>query len=172
MIFGHSCELKHIGNIHSCTFGNGYRKGFLYGIHMVYHLMLPDRALIEHIRFVIQLALLVQLFQRTKKIVGGIGRERKAVASGVDQAILLREGIVQVIEFSLLSMNHLVGGVAHLQVDQLAYTVAQCDHALDALLGGGVQLRPYHQGVLPIVYLIIHDGIGIVSDIGVGRNGI
>ena len=65
LIFGHSRELKHIGNIHSCPFGNGYRKGFLYGIHMVYHLVLPDRALIEHIRFVIQFALLVQLFQRT-----------------------------------------------------------------------------------------------------------
>ena len=76
------------------------------------------------------------------------------------------------IEFSLLGMNHLVGGVAHLQVDQLAYTVAQCDHALDSLLRGGVQLRPHHQGVLPIIYLIIHDGIGIVTDIRVGRNSI
>ena len=66
-----------------------------------------------------------------------------------------------------------VGSIfVELLVDELLYTVPQLYHAHDAGLGRLVQLRPHHAGVFPVVYIAVHDGIGIVFHVGICRDGI
>ena len=54
-----------------------------------------------------------------------------------------------------------------MQGNQLIHAISQRDHALDALGGGGVQLRLDHAAVFPVIHLAAHHGVGVVFHIGV-----
>lgn len=60
-----------------------------------------DGALGENICLALQIAILVQYFQRTEQIVGAIVREREAVGAGVEQTVFVGKGIVEPVEFLL-----------------------------------------------------------------------
>ena len=59
--------------------------------------MRSDGSLCEHIRFPLQLPILIQHFQRTEKIVAGIIRERQTVPPLIDKAVFSGKGIVKLI---------------------------------------------------------------------------
>ena len=58
-----------------------------------------------------------------------------------------------------------------MQGNQLIHAIPQCDHALDALGGGGVQLRFDHAAVFPVIHLAAHHGVRVVFHIGVCGDG-
>ena len=138
---------------------------------MVNAATLPDGALGEHVGLALQLAPVVYVFQRAEQIIGRIVRKGQPVCPRVDEAVLLREGIVQRVHLRLQGEDFLVPGVVHLRVHQAMHAVPQGDQPFDALLRSLIHLRADHDAVLTEVNLSIHDGIGIVFDIRVCGKG-
>ena len=46
--------------------------------------------------------------------------------------------------------------------------VAQGNHALDALLGCGVQIRTHHDAAFPVIHFAVHNGKAVVLHIRIG----
>ena len=72
VLTGSAQQFCHIGQIHLAVFSDGHRQRFTGGIHAGDGTLRANGALGEHRRFGFKLPLLVQIFQRTKQIVGGI----------------------------------------------------------------------------------------------------
>ena len=132
--------------------------------------MLLDGALGEHIRLALQIAVLVQFFQRTEQIVGAVVGERQGVAAGVDKPVFLCEGVIQRVQLRLLLSYGDRIGFPHLQINEPMNAVSQLNEALDALLRGVIELRLYHHGVFTEIHLAIHNGVAVILHVGICRD--
>ena len=65
-VAGLAGQLRHIRHINTGSFGNRHSQSFTCGIHSVHRLVGLDGALSEHIRLALQLAVLVNDFQRAE----------------------------------------------------------------------------------------------------------
>ena len=167
-------ELGHIRHIHAGFFPNGQGEGFCGGVHAGDGLPLPDGALGEHIRLALELGLvlIVQHFKGAEQVVGAVVCKGEGVAPAVDEAVFLREAVIESVEPLLLGAYGNVVGFPHLKVDEPVNAVPQLCHSLDALLCGGVQAGLDHNGVLTVVHLTVHHGIAVILHVGVCGNGI
>ena len=151
--------------------GNGER--FRGSIHRGNGSGLTNGAFGEHIRLPQKFVVFVQDFQTAKQIVGAVIRERQPVSFGVDQSILCREGIIQLIQLFLLFRDFVVGcqGI-HLKGNQLPDTVPQTNHSANSVFCSGFDLWLDHHAVFPIVNFSIYQSVGEVFDAGIGGNGL
>ena len=133
----------HILHIHFCLFAYRQGEGFRGGIHTGDGGVLLDGALGEKVRLALHLSL-VHHFQRAKQIIGIVRRKSQGVAPAVEDVIFLRVGVVKLVQLLLFHIDGKGVAVPHLQVDETLHTVPQLNHALDALLCGGVQIRLDH----------------------------
>ena len=88
-------ELCHIVHIHTGFFRDGQRQRFRCCVHRGHDLMRLDRALRKNIRFSLQLAVLIQNFQRTEQIIGAVVRERETVGAGIDKTVFAGKRIIK-----------------------------------------------------------------------------
>ena len=169
---GFAGELFHIGHVHAGFLRNGDRQGLGGGVYGGDGLMGLDRALGEHICFVLQLAVLVQHLQGTEQIVAGIIGKGQPVRPVIDKSVLGRKIVIAAVQFGHLRPDVGIrrGGV-HLQVDELLHTVPQPHQPFDTGFGGGVQVRAHHAAVFPEVHRAVHHRIGVVLYVGVSREG-
>ena len=72
ILAGGAQQLRHIGQIHLAMLSDGHRQCFAGGVHTGNGTLRADSALGEHCSLALELPLLVQIFQRTQQIVGGI----------------------------------------------------------------------------------------------------
>ena len=133
--------------------------------------LLPDGAPGEHVRLALKLALLVQHLQRAEQVIGGIIRKGAGIATAVDQPEARGERVIPGVQLLLKGGKRSVINVFHLRLDELIHALTQAHHALDALPGRRIQVGLHHDGVLPVVDLAVHQGVGIVPDLRVGRQG-
>ena len=82
-----------------------------------------DGAFGEHIRFALEVALLVQHFQRTQQKIAGVITESQTVSPAAQQAIFLGLVIVKIVQIALLSLNILVRITLGLVINELTHTV-------------------------------------------------
>ena len=167
-------ELGHIRHIHAGFFPDGQGEGFCGGIHGIHAALLLDGALGEHNRlaFELGLVLIVQHLKGAEQIIGAVVCKGEGVAPAVDEAVFLREAVIEAVEPLLLGADGNIVGFPHLEVDEPVNAVPQLCHSLDALLCGGVQVGLDHDGVLTVVHLAVHHGIAVILHVGVCRNGI
>ena len=90
-------EGGHKAEIDAGSFPNGNGKGFAGGVHGFHAALLLDGALMEHICLALQLALIVQHFQRTQKIVGRIVGKRETVRTVIDKVVLCGKRIIEAV---------------------------------------------------------------------------
>ena len=72
LIFGLAGQLRHERKIHADTLSDGDGQGFHSSIDMLDNFLLLDGALGEHVRFPLELLLIIQNLQRTQEVVGRI----------------------------------------------------------------------------------------------------
>ena len=94
---------------------------------------LTDGTLGEHIRFPKEVALIIQHLQRGQEAKGVVRAKHGFVCAGVDDAVFLHEGIVQLVQALLFSLNRRIRVIFRLILNQLADTVADANHTLDAV---------------------------------------
>ena len=164
-------ELCHKGHIHPGPLPNGDRQRVHCRVHAGDAGILLDGPLGEHIRFPLQLPVVIQHLQGAEQIVGGIPVKGQTVGPVIDEAEFLGESVVAPVQLPLLLPDGAVRGIfIHLEVNQLPHTLPQSDHGRDALPGRGGQGGLYHDGVFPVVNLTVHDGIGVIVHAGVRRD--
>ena len=170
--FCFSGKLAHIAHIHTGFFRNGHRQCFTCRIHGSHRLMGLDGALGEHIRLVLQLSVLVDDFQCTEQVIGRIVCIGQAVCTVIDETVFGRKAVIEPIQLCLFLLNGAVRyRCVHLKVDQLLHTIPQSHQTFYTGFGSGVEVRAHHAAVFPVVHLPVHNGVGIILHIGVGRNG-
>ena len=131
-----------------------------------------DGALGEHIRLALQLSVLVDDFQRTEQVIGRIVCIGQAVCTVIDETVFGRKAVIELVQFRLLFPNGAVRNrCVHLKVDQFLHTIPQSHQTFYTGFGSSIEVRAHHAAVFPVVHLPVHNGIGIVLHIGVGRNG-
>lgn len=91
---------------------------------MIDRLRAADGALCEHIRFAPQLALFVNILQRTEQIVTAVILKGVCGATAVDQAILTMISIVLDVQLLLQFVDYLVGKIVHLSLQQLTHGIS------------------------------------------------
>ena len=151
---------------------NRYRQRFAGSIHAGNSTLRADSALGEHCSLALELPLLVQIFQRTKQIVGGILLKQPPVFAVVQQAVLCGKGIVGGVQTLLCCLDILVRVVVQLLVDQVVDDLPQFHHAGDTPLGSVGKFHLRHHGVFPVEHLTVHHGVGEVFYIRVSRENV
>ena len=171
-LFAAAHERRHIAEIHTSLFTDTYGKGFCGSIHALNAGFLLDGSLMEHICLALQIAVIVQHFQRAQKIVRRIIGECQPIGTVIDKSVFFRERIIQGVQFILLFRDGTLRSVLiHLQINQFIDAVTESNHAFDTFCSGGVQLRFDHAGVLPEVHFAVHYSIGVVFHIRVSGDG-
>ena len=94
---GRSKQLRHKRQIHLTTLTDGDCQSFRRRIHARHSAFRLDGSLGEHIRLAFQIAVLIHIFQRTQKIVGGIVGKSLTVGSVIDKPVLCGKRIVGII---------------------------------------------------------------------------
>ena len=126
----------------------------------------------EHIRFSGHDALLIDDFKRTKQVVGGVAGESQCIGPRIDQTMLGCKSVVEAVQLALLERDLLICSVCHLQINQLADTVSQTDHAPDTLHSGLIQIGLCHDRAFAVIDVIIDHRKGVIPDIGVCWDGL
>ena len=171
-VAGLTGQLRHICHIHTGSLRDGNGKGFTGGIHGFHRLVGLDGPFGEHICLALQLAVLVNDFQRAEQIVAGIIGKGQPVRPVIDQAIFCGKAVIEPVQFGLFIPDGAVRcGSVHLQVNELLDTFSQPHQPLHAGLGGGIQVWAYHAAVFTEIHIAVHHGIGVVFHIGVGGDG-
>ena len=98
---------------------DGHRQRFAGGVHTGDGALRANGALGEHRRFRFELPLLVQIFQRTEQIVGGILLKQPAVFAVVQQTVFGSKGIIGGIQTLLRCLDVLVRVILQLLLNQL-----------------------------------------------------
>ena len=88
-IFIFSGQLLHVGKVNLCFFPKGHRKCFTGCVHAGHNLGFLNGALREHICFSFEIALIIELFQRTQQAVTGILTKCPLIGLRIDQTIFL-----------------------------------------------------------------------------------
>ena len=99
---------------------------------MVYCLCGADRSLGEHIRFALEVSLIVQIFQRAEQKITGILSECSCCASAVDKAVFFAVSIIPVVQTGLQLFNILIRKILQLGVNQLTAGIPQGHQCADA----------------------------------------
>ena len=163
-------QLHHIIHIHMRFLCQ--RNGQCLGgsIHMGDFHALLDRAPGEHIRLADKIALIVQHLQRGQQEIGVVRIEHRFIGTGVDDAVLCAECVVQRVQPCLLRLNHGIGVILRLIGDELAHALPDADQALDPALSGDGGIDRCHAAVFPVVDLSVYESIAEIADGGVGRD--
>ena len=169
VLAGCAQQFCHIGQIHFAMLTNRYRQRFAGGVHAGDGALRANRPFREHRRLALELPLLVQIFQRTQQIVGGILLKQPPVFAVVQQAVLCGKGIIGGVQTLLRCLDVLVWEVVQLLVDQVIDDLPQFHHAGDTPLGGVGQFHLRHHGVFPVEHLAVHYGVGEILHIRVSR---
>ena len=103
--FGLACKLHHIGNINLCLFPHRYRQRFTCRINACYNLGFLDGALGEHIRFSLQIALMVNHFQGTQQTIAVVRAERPFIGTTAEKSVFLGVIVIELIELALHFRN-------------------------------------------------------------------
>ena len=148
---------------------NRYRQRFAGGIHADDGALRANRPFREHRRLGFKLPLLVQIFQRTQQIVGGILLKQPPISAIVQQAIFGGKGIVGDVQTLLCCLNVGIGVILQLLLNQVVDDLPQLHHAGDTSLGGVGQFHLRHHGVFPVEHLTVHHRVGEVFHIRVSR---
>ena len=172
VVLGFAGELLHVSHVHTGPFGNGYGQSVAGGIHGQHRLMGLNGSPGEHIRFTLQLAVLVDNLQGAQEVIGRIIRKGQPVCPAVNQAVLRGKRIIKLIQGRLLRLNlGSCGAAVQLKGNQLPDAIPQANHAFYPCFCRGVQTGPHHPAVLPEVHRSVYQSIGVISHIGVGRDG-
>jgi len=170
--FCFSGKLAHIAHIHAGFFRDRHRQCFACRIHSSHRLMGLDGALGKHIRLALQLSVLVDDFQRAEQVIGRIVCIGQAVCTVIDETVSGRKAVIELVQLCLFLLNGAVRHrCVHLKVNQFLHTIPQSHQTFYTGFGSGIEVRAHHAAVFPVVHLPVHNGIGIVLHIGVGRNG-
>ena len=146
-------QTGHILQVHAGLLPNGHRQGLHRRVHAGDGLTVLDGALGEHIRLALQISFIVHHFQRTQQRVGGILFKGPLVAKAVQQAVFLRESVIELVELGLLRLDYIVPGVFQLQINELPGAVPNGDHAHGPLRGGLAQVHGLHAGIFAEIQL-------------------
>ena len=133
---------------------------------------LLDGALAEHIRLADEMPLVIQDLQGGQEEEGIVCVESGFVGAGVDDAVLGAELVVEPVEFALLGLNHFIGVVLRLVLNELPNRITDGDETFHAVLCCHGQLNGIHPTVFPVVDLSFDQRIGEVSHIRVSGNGL
>ena len=144
---------------------------FLGSIHMVYCLCRADRSLGKHIRFALEISLIVQIFQGAEQEVAGILAERGCCATAVDETVLLAVSVILVVQTGLQLFNILIRKVFQLGINQLTAGIPQGHQCADAGQRGLSALYHTHLGIFAVVNDVILYRITEIAHIGVRING-
>ena len=172
ILTGSAQQLCHIGQIHLAAFPDGHCQRFTGGIHAGDGALRADGALGEHRRLGFELPLLVQIFQRTQQIVGGILLKQPPVFAVVQQTVFCGKSIVGGVQTLLCCLDVLVRVIVQLLFDQLVDDLPQFHHAGDAPLGGVRQLHLRHHGIFPVEHFAVHHRVGEVFHVRVSRENV
>ena len=137
---------------------------------MLNHMLLADRPFGEHIRFAFQFTVFIQDFQGTEQVIGRIVTESQCVGTAVDQSVFRGIVVIPLVQFLLQRMDCFFAVIVQLGIHQAMNAVPQGNHALDPFLSGRVQFRAYHDGVFPVIDLIVHDRVGEVFHVRISGN--
>ena len=89
-----SGQLCHVIEINPCFFRQGYCQCFTCRIHTCDNLCLFNGTLREHIRFALEITLIVQFFQRTQQTIAAVLIKCSFVGLRVDQTVFLGKSII------------------------------------------------------------------------------
>ena len=69
-----------------------------------------------------------------------------------------------------MRLNHFIGSIIHLCLDQFIYNTAQTYKSLGPFLCGIAEIRLNHDGVLPVVHFTVHNSERVVFHRRISRN--
>ena len=130
-----------------------------------------NRSLGEHIGLALEVALIVQIFQRAKQKIARILTESRCRTAAVDAPVFLAVRIVLGVQPHLQILNILVRVVFQLCVNEFAAGVPQGNQRTDACQRRGTGLHHPHFGIFAVVNNIVPDGIAEIADIRVSVQG-
>ena len=104
-LFPAAHERSHKAQVHTGFLRNRDGQSLYRRVHAGNGLVMLDGPLGEHIRLANQLTLVTQDLQRTQQRVGGILSESKPVSGTAQQAVLLRELVIELVEIGLLGQD-------------------------------------------------------------------
>ena len=159
VLVGCAQQFCHIGQIHLAVFPDGHRQRFTWRIHAGDGAFRANGALGEHRRLGFKLPLLVQIFQRTQQIIGGILLKQPPVFTVVQQTVLCGKVIVGGVQTLLCCLDVGIWVILQLLLNQVIDDLPQFHHAGDAPLGVIGQFHLRHDGVFAVVDLAIHHSI-------------
>jgi len=151
------------------VFSDGHRQRFAGGVHAGDGALRANGTFRKHCRFGFELPLLVQIFQRTQQIVGGILLKQPPVFAVIQQTVLCGKGIVGGVQTLLRCLNVGIRVILQLLLNQLIDDLPQLHHAGDTPLGSVGKFHLRHHGVFPVEHLTVHHRVGEVFHIRVSR---
>ena len=92
-----SGKARHKAHIHTGALGKGYRQRLACGVYAVNLDIGLNGALYEHIRLALQIAVVIQDFQRTEQRIAAVLGEGKIVAPAVQQAVFGSKIVIQAV---------------------------------------------------------------------------
>ncbi len=134
--------------------------------------MLLDSALGKHVRFALQLAVLIYVLQRTEQAVRAVVLKRHFIGAAVQQTIFLCISVIQDVQVSLFAPDSLVRISLQLVLYEPSRAVTQLNHAPYTVTGSDGHFDFVHARILAIVYLPVDERKAEITHIGVGGNGL
>ena len=108
---GFARKLHHIGKINFRLFAHRYRQCFTCRINARYNLRFLDGAFGKHIRFSLQIALMVNDLQRAQQAIAVVGAERPFIGAAAEQAVLFGVIVIEPVQLRLSFRNFGVASV-------------------------------------------------------------
>ena len=169
-VTGRPQQLGHEPQIDPAPFPDGDRQRLAGRVHAGDMAFRADGPFCEHIRLALQPPVLVDVLQGAEQIVGGVLVKDPRVGAGIDGPELCVKGVIGGVQLRLLRLDVPVRVVLKLVLDQVVHELPQADHPGHAPLCRVAQLHRLHDAVLPEIDLPVHQGIGEVLHIRVGRD--
>ena len=170
-LFRLTCQPCHIGKINPCFFIQRNRQSFRRSFHTGHSHCFLNRPLGKHIRFPFQRTIFIKILQRTEQTIRRVIRKCPFVCIASDDPVFFRIDIIDLIQFDLKLPYRLIRCIfLHLQGDQVPDYLTNLYHTLYTFRCGCRQLHRIHQGIYPVIDLVIHHGKTVVSDRRIRRN--
>ena len=160
IIAGRAEKFRHIGQINTAMFSNGYCQCFAGGVHAGDRVLWANRSLGEHIRLAFELFILIEIFQRAEQIVGRIILKQTPIFAVVEQTVFCGKSVISCVQLCLGCLNVLIRVIVQLLLNQLVDDLPQFHHAGDTGFGIIGQLHLRHNRIFSVVHLTVHHGIG------------
>ena len=101
IIAGRAEKFRHIGQINTAMFSNGYCQCFAGGVHAGDRVLWANRSLGEHIRLAFELFILIEIFQRAEQIVGRIILKQTPIFAVVEQTVFCGKSVISCVQLCL-----------------------------------------------------------------------